>query len=101
MKNSHSRKVLKKIEKSISTLIKEYNKLATKENLDSRIGLVEATAYFETEATEAEIEDGIQVRPKNINKYFAENGPYEAPVSYNIKDIGAVGWMPSSICIRY
>lgn len=90
---------LKELKKNILSAIKEYNKIASKEKIDSRIALVKANASFETTATDEEIKNGLKIRPKNINKFFQENGPYDAPVNYDVED--NTGWFPSSICIGY
>lgn len=92
-------KNLKALKKQLLNIIKEYNKIASKENFDSRVALVSAKASFETELTQDEIDDGLKIRPKNINKYFKENGPYDTPMYYNIQD--NTGWFPSSICVGF
>lgn len=88
---------LKIKQKEILNLIKNYNVLAAKEKLNFRLGLVKSEADFE-ESIDMDPENS-EAKPKNLNKYFKENGPYGGPVSYIIQEPGAIGWFPSSICI--
>ena len=92
-------KKLKELKKNAINIIKEYNKIANKENFDSRLGLIKAEALFETKFIAEELDDPSLNRPKNINKHFKENGPYDSPICYDVED--NTGWFPSSICIGY
>ena len=97
MPKNLSKSDLKIKQKEILDLIKKYNSLASKENLNFRLGLVKSEAFFE-ESIDMDPEDS-EAKPKNLNKYFKENGPYGGPVVYEIQEPGAIGWFRSSICI--
>lgn len=82
-------KELSDIRDETMSLVKKYNRLASKNNFSTRLGVASAEAYCETEDDDG---NPIDVEEYVSNNYIGEG----ASVSVNAPDADA--WFPSSFC---